>query len=360
MNDTVIKSVSVRALSAALNQPFRIATGAHSRLENALISITLADGTKGYGEAAPAAHITGETVAETLAALKKIAARIKGRECADYWRLGYELREEFPKTHAATTAAEMAVLDALTRHAKMPLRNFFGSGRANPVIDMTVVLGTVEEAKLSAAAIYKRGIRAFKIKVGGDFDTDLNRVLAVHKAGHGHPIYLDANEGFDAAQSLEFLARLKKHGVVPAFYEQPVKRADWDGLKKVTRYAGRIGCVVGTDETVQTPADAVRVIREKAAHGINLKTMKFGLIGSMELARLAQGAGLKLMIGGMMETALSMSASAHLASGIGGVNFIDLDTPLFIKDRIMSGCTLTSNGEYKLEKVKTGIGVVPL
>ncbi|MDD4004138.1 MAG: dipeptide epimerase [Elusimicrobiaceae bacterium] len=359
MTDTIIQSVSVRPLSAALNQPFRIATGSHARLENALVSVTLADGTSGHGEAAPAPHITGETLAATLNALRKMAARLAGRSCADYWRLAHELREEFPLNHAASTAAEMAVLDALARHLEMPLRDFFGPGRTNPVIDMTVVIGSVAEAGRSAAAIYRRGIRAFKIKVGCDFDEDINRVLAVHKAGRGSPVYLDANEGFDAGQSLAFLAALKKHGVVPAFVEQPVRRGDWEGLAKVTRYAGGIGCCVGTDETVQNPDDAARVIRTKAAHAINLKTMKFGLLGSMELARLAQAAGLKLMIGGMMESALSMTASAQLASGVGGFSFFDLDTPLFIKDRVMAGCTLASCGVYRLEKIKAGIGVTP-
>lgn len=359
MTDTTIKAVSVRPLEAALNQPFRIASGSHARLENALVEITLQDGTVGYGEAAPAPHITGETQADTLANLAAIGESLAGRDCADYRVLACELHERFHSNHSAATAAEMALLDAFTRHLKMPLRDFFGPGRDNPVIDMTVVVGTVAEAEACAAAIYNRGIRAFKIKVGCDFYEDINRVLAVHKAGRGNPIYLDANEGFDAEESVKFLSELKKFSVVPVFFEQPVQRADWDGLKKVSRYAAKIGCCVGTDETVQTPADAARVIRQKAAPAMNLKTMKFGLLGSMEFARLAQAAGLKLMIGGMMESALSMTASAHLASGLGGFSFLDLDTPLFIKDRVMNGCPLTSSGVYRLEKVKAGIGVTP-
>ncbi|MFA6583108.1 MAG: dipeptide epimerase [Elusimicrobiaceae bacterium] len=360
MKDTIIKKVSVRPLVAALNQPFKIASGAHTRLDNAFIELETASGVRGWGEAAPASHITGETAEATLSALKTIAHDLKGADCADYVKVLYSLREKYADNPCAVAGAEMAVLDALCRNVRIPFRAFFGSGREDLRIDMTVVIGSVDEAAVNAAAIYKRGIRAFKIKVGGDFDLDLNRVLAVNEVSGGCPVYLDANEGFSAEDSLGFLKTLKKHGVVPAFYEQPVPRGDWDGLKKVSRYARTIGCCVGTDETVQKLPDAVRVIKEKAACGINIKTMKFGFLGSRELARLALGAGLKLMIGGMMESALSMTASAHLASGIGGFSFIDLDTPLFVKDKIMAGSPLASDGVYKLGKIRAGIGVSPV
>ena len=59
--------------------------------------------------------------------------------------------------------------------------------------------------------------------------------------------------------------------------------------------------------------------------------MKTGLLHALEISRLTHAAGLKLMIGGMMESNLSMTASAHLAAGLGYFDFIDLDTPFFIK-----------------------------
>ena len=46
----------------------------------------------------------------------------------------------------------------------------------------------------------------------------------------------------------------------------------------------------------------------------------------------ARGYDLELMIGGMVESKLAMSFSACLAAGIGGFDFVDLDTPLFMKD----------------------------
>lgn len=356
MKGTTIKKVSVSKLGAKLLQPFKIATGAHTELENVLLTVELSNGVKGFGEAAPAAHITGETQAETLANLKETAQFLPGADAASYLHISCAMKERFPKNASARTAVEMALLDAVTRSAGVPLWKMFGTECVPLKIDMTVVLGSVEEAGIDARNIYKRGIRAFKIKIGNDPETDFLRVLAVAKVAGKCPIYLDANQGFNSDTMLAFLKKLKGKGVVPAFVEQPVPKDDWEGLKRVTRLGG---VCVGADESVTCLADVVRVIEEKAAHAVNIKTAKFGLLEGAEMARVASGAGLKLMVGGMMESLLSMGASAHMAAGMGVFHFIDLDTPLFIKDRIMKGNILLPHGEYDLSKVKAGIGVTP-
>jgi len=356
MKGTIIKKVSVKPLRARLNQPFKIATGAHNELENVLLEIELANGVKGFGEAAPAAHITGETQAATLANLKEAARFLPGSDAASFMHISCAVKERYPDNACARTAVEMALLDAVTRSAGIPLWKMFGPSCVPLNIDMTVVLGSVEEAGLDARNIYKRGIRAFKIKIGNDPETDFQRVLAVAKVAGKCPVYLDANQGFNSDTMLAFLKKLKGKGVVPAFVEQPVAKDDWDGLKRVTRLGG---VCVGADESVTCLADVVRVIREKAAHAVNIKTAKFGLLEGAEMARVASAAGLKLMAGGMMESLLSMGASAHMAAGMGCFNFIDLDTPLFVRDRVMKGNILRPHGEYDLSKVRAGIGVVP-
>ncbi len=99
-------------------------------------------------------------------------------------------------------------------------------------------------------------------------------------------------------------------------------------------------------------ADALRIIKEKAAGAINVKLMKTGLVHALEISRLAHAAGVKLMIGGMMESNLAMTASAHLAAGLGYFDFIDLDTPFFIKGEAARNPYLSSQGIYDLSKVK--------
>jgi L-alanine-DL-glutamate epimerase-like enolase superfamily enzyme len=354
-----IAKIAVSLLKAPLIQPFRTALGDHTELENVLFALELADGSQGYGEAAIATHITGETVIETTQNLEAVGHELLGQDPTDYLAISTFLHGRLPENKAAVAAIETALLDALTKQWKIPLWKFFAEPKARPrplISDITIVIADLKETEDSVKKFYKQGFRAFKVKIGRDQDLDFKRVLAVKKLAPRCPIYIDANQGYSAKQTLQFVKDLKSKGVRPALIEQPVPKADWDGLKEVARTAGVPVCA---DESVSSLTDAVRAIKEKAVQAINIKLMKTGLVHAREIACLAQAAGVDLMIGGMMETSLAMTTSAHLAVGLGGFKYIDLDTPFFIKEGDRNPY-LSRRGVYNLSKVKTGIGITPL
>ncbi len=349
-----IAEISVKIFKAPLNQPFRIASGQHDGLENILFSIRLQDGTRGLGEAAVAPHITGETVLHTYQNLKNIAPQLKGRGIEEFLAISACLHERLPHNQSAVAAVEMAVLDALTRFLKIPLWRLW-TVRPQPLrTDITIVIASLEETEQKTRDFYAQGFRAFKIKIGRAMDLDLKRVLAVGRIVRRSSIVLDANQGYSARQTLQFLKELKKAGIVPDLIEQPVAKEDWEGLKKVTRESKVCVCA---DESASALKDVVKIIKEKAAGAVNVKLMKTGLVQALEISRLAHAAGLKLMIGGMMESNVSMTASAHVAAGLGYFDFIDLDTPFFVKGEAGRNPYLSKQGIYDLRKVKSGIGI---
>lgn len=355
MRKHIIKDTFVSLLKARLIHPFRTALGRHDSLENVLFTLELADGTKGFGEAGVAAHITGETVKETLRNLKAIGKELIGRNVSDYLKIFRELHKKLSKNKSAMAAVEMALMDAFTRQRKIPLWKFFGNNLKALKTDITIVISSLEETEETVKKFYKKGFRAFKVKIGRDEDLDFKRVLSVKKLAPGSKIYLDANQGYSAAETLRFLKMLEAADVKPDLIEQPVPKKDWEGLKKVTRLSKIPVCA---DESAASLFDVKRIIKEKAASVINIKLMKFGLIEAREAALLAKRNGLKLMIGGMMETSLAMTAAAHLACGVGGFDYIDLDTPFFIKEGDRNPF-LSPSGVYNLKKVKAGIGIKP-
>src|SRR6267378_2526094 len=86
MPRTTIQSVTIDPLSIPLLEPFTISTGSVSAADNVLITITLRDGSVGYGECAPFPPSTGESQETALAAAKGCAELLKGRDAA-HWRI---------------------------------------------------------------------------------------------------------------------------------------------------------------------------------------------------------------------------------------------------------------------------------
>lgn len=350
-----ITDTEVLPLQAPLIQPFRTALGEHDTLDNFLFVVHL-NKIRGYGEAAVASHITGEELAQTGRHLKTAGNWLCGRDIRHYLSISAQLHERYPNNPSVIAAVETALMDALTRIWGIPLWKFFGGKCRLLRSDITVVIADLKETEESARRFVRQGFRALKIKIGRDPDLDLKRVLAVKKIAPKTQFYLDANQGFSAGEILKFLKLLQRYEVRISLLEQPVPREDWEGLKKVSRSTKIPVCA---DESVRSIAEALKIIKEKAAPVINIKLMKFGMVHSREIALLAQRAGVKLMIGGMLESSVAMTASAHIAAGMNCFSYIDLDTPFFIRDDVKRNRYLSSRGVYDLRKVKAGIGLEP-
>jgi L-Ala-D/L-Glu epimerase len=352
----IITSTDIKPLRAPLLQPFRTSLGVHEALENILFSVTLNNGIQGYGEAAIAPHITGETVKATFRNLEKARVLCEGRKVEYFEQISEHLHQVFPKNAAAIAAVETALLDAFTRDKKIPLWRYFGTSARVLKSDITLVLCDLKETQRSVKKFYGWGFRAFKVKIGHDLDLDLKRLLAVKKLAPGSSVTVDANQGYSVEEILKFLDLLKKNNVRINLLEQPVKKNDWEGLREISRSTSVLVCA---DESVGTLKDAQKAVKFKLAPVFNIKIMKCGLLHAAAIARLARKNKIKLMIGGMMETSIAMTASAHLAAGLGCFDYIDLDTPFFIKNAAKRNPFLSGDGRYTLKHVKAGIGIGP-
>jgi len=356
MRPTVITEIEVSPLDLALTEPFTIASGTQHHAANLLVKVTLEDGTVGLGEAAPFPAVSGETQAGTRAAVEALGQRLIGEDASRWRYLSSRLEEEGVDAPAARCGLEMAMLDAFGQHHRLPLWRFFGGAGASVETDMTVTAGDLAHATASAKAIVERGIRALKVKVGAASpDVDAARLLAVHRAAPGARLTADANGGYTVEEALDFLARVAKAGVPLALFEQPVSPVDPAALAEVTAKSRVPICA---DESARSAQDVLRLVKERAAHAINLKVMKTGLVQTLAMWTLARTAGLGLMIGAMVEGVLAISFSANLAAGLGGFSDVDLDTHLFIRTHPFQGGFVQTGGVLDVSGVGQGHGVV--
>jgi L-Ala-D/L-Glu epimerase len=354
MSRTTIRSVSVEPLNIPLLEPFTIATGSVSEAQNVLITITLNDGSTGYGECAPFTPSTGETQETALAAARGCAALIEGRDAAHWRTLSKLIHSVYFSQATARAGIEMALLDALTRSYGIPLYVFFGGASASVETDMSIPLVTPEHGYELAKDIVARGITSIKIKVGGNIRDDVARVEAIRDAAPGLGLTLDANQGYTANEALLCLEALDDHDIRPLLLEQPVHKDDYEGLRYVTQHTT---VPVAADESASHAAAVVRLLAMGAVTMVNVKLMKAGIVEALDIAALCRATHTGLMIGAMIESRLAIAAAAHLAAGLGGFSFIDLDTPMLLADDPFTGGYVQRGGVYDLTGVERGLGV---
>jgi L-alanine-DL-glutamate epimerase-like enolase superfamily enzyme len=134
------------------------------------------------------------------------------------------------------------------------------------------------------------------------------------------------------------------------FYEQPLPKTDREGYR---RLMAESGSTVLVDESVTTREDVARWAG--LAHGVNLKLMKSGGIREpLAMIHTARAAGLKVMLGCMVESSVGISAAAQIAPL---VDLCDLDGNLLIANDPFRGVKGEA-GRLVLDD-SPGIGVHP-
>lgn len=357
--DATIVDVRAMALDVELTEPFGIATGAQVKALNVLVEVELADGTIGLGEAAPFEAVSGETQVKVFDALRGVSPALVGKDARCFRELSELLWAQCAAVPTAIAGVETALFDALARSRGMSLLDWFGRTQTALVTDITITTSAAEDPVAVAVAAARRaaasGFATLKLKVGKDpLDIEVRRVIAIAAAAPQARLVLDANAGYSAADALRLLSGLGAVRERIDTFEQPVAREDWDGLLEVERNGGVSVCA---DESVRQIDDLRRLARLGGPSAINIKTAKLGLVRAWDVAQAARSLGFRLMIGGMVETELAMSASACLAAGLGGFDFVDLDTPLFMRERPLVGGFEQRGPHLDLSAIRLGHGV---
>lgn len=330
-----IVSIALWPVDIPLTDPFVVATGSRVVAQNAFVRITLADGSEGIGELAPFPEVSGETRDGSLARATTLAGELVGRSAHHLRALAAQMAEQAYDAPAARCGLETALFDAWCHAAKVPLWSLWGGRDVRPYqTDISVPITTADDTLRLAKGWYTRGFRLFKMKVGHDVDQDIARLEAVHRAWPDISFILDANQGYSREQAAAAVKGLLRVGARIVLLEQPVVREDLESMAALER---DWNIPVAADESVRSVEDVRAVIAARAAGFVNIKITKTGVCAALDIATMVRGAGLRLMIGGMVETRIAMGCSFAMVMGLGGFEVLDLDTPLLLANDPVEG-----------------------
>lgn len=318
---------------APLKRPFVTHLHKVTAIRAVQVRLKLSSGLVGVGAATPNEQVTGDT----MKSLKEVADTVIGPGLVGYSLSHFEplmakLNTIVRNNEPAKTAFDIAIYDLRRQICQLSLTTLLGGSKPAMATDYTISIGSQKQMVAEAQQLVNDGFTSLKIKIGNQpVYEDVATVTAIaHAVGPQVALRLDVNQGWNYKTALQGLKLLTAADLNIYFVEQPLPADDITDLAKL-REQSLLPIMV--DESVFSPADALRIIRAGAADLVNIKLMKSGgLYNATIINQLCATAGIPCMVGCMIEAQESLAAAVAFANAHQNVHFIDLDSCFMAKE----------------------------
>lgn len=353
-NHFTITSIEVYQAPIRLKKPFVISLGPLSHAENIYVVIRTSQGLSGFGECSPFMTINGESMETGFVVAQYLARRLVGMNPLEIEKCTAAMNALIYGNTSIKSAFDMALYDIASQNAGLPLYRFLGGNNDKTIeTDYTVSLGEKQEMAADALLIKNRGFRVIKVKLGETKERDIERIRLIRKTiGPEIPLRLDANQGWNTPDTIEILNSVADCNI--QLCEEPIPRWNYMELPEISRQSP---IPVMADESCCNHHDAKRLIDLKACNLFNIKLGKSGgIFTALQIIGLAEKAGIKIQVGGFLESRLGFTASAHLALSSKNIVYFDFDTPLMLTDDpVTGGIQYLENGKIQIPETP-GLG----
>jgi muconate cycloisomerase len=353
-----IKSIEPIAISLPMKKPVQMAGETVARADNILLRIETDNGVVGWGEAASAPTMTGETVASMMAAVAHMAPMLLNRPADDFAGAAAAMDACMYGNTGAKAAIEIALYDLLGRATSRPLHALLG-GKRRDRLPLLAVIGSGDTAADRREARERRGAGyvMFKIKVGIAVpEADAARTVAIcSELGPDCLISADANQGWSTEEGVRFVRTVADSGL--GFFEQPVAAHDLAGMAQVAA-AGRVP--IGADEGIHGAADIEHHHDRDAARGVSLKAIKLGGLRPLrDAARLCDRLGMQVNISCKTgESSIASAAALHVAAVIPAIAWgLTITSPGLAEDVVTDPLRVESGHIAVLDRPGLGVEV---
>lgn len=319
-----VSSIEVFLADLPLHEPFVASHGATLTRTIAIVKLTGRAKTGqsygpeivGWGEcsALPAATYTAESAAGSLRSLvDELAPRLFGHDVTQHSVTSVLFPDGRPQLPMATSALEMAVLDASLRSVDRSLAAWLEVERLSVKAGVALGLASTAETVAAAVRLAAEGYGRLKVKVQPGHD--LEPVAAIRAELPEIELQLDANGAYPG-DAVDHVLDIIDCGVDA--FEQPFAKSDEAAtielIDRLANRSDRTAIPIVADEAVESPADAAGLLERGAMTGLSIKPGRVGgLLAAVDLHNLCQQNGLAATAGGMLETGLGRHALAALA-----------------------------------------------
>ncbi|HWG34055.1 MAG TPA: cis-3-hydroxy-L-proline dehydratase [Gemmatimonadaceae bacterium] len=280
-----------------------------SVFDSTVVAVETDEGLTGWGEVCPLGPAYLPAYARgARACIAELAPQLLG---ADPLALGElnELMDRSMRGHPyVKSAIDMACWDLLGKASGLPVATLMG-GHVGKDFALYRAISQESPAQMAKKiALYrKQGYHKFQLKVGGDPDTDIDRIrAAAAELSRGDVLIADANTGWTQHAAVRIADAVRD---VDVYIEQPCMT--YEQCLAVRRHTDRPFVL---DEVVDGIDMVVRGVADHAMDVINLKISKVGgLTRARQIRDLCVSLGIAMTIEDTWGGDITTAAIAHLA-----------------------------------------------
>jgi L-alanine-DL-glutamate epimerase-like enolase superfamily enzyme len=338
-----------------LTRPYTIAYERIDSVENIFVCLQAEDGSKGVGVAAPAAEVTGESGQDCRRALEtSLESLLVGADIRHLRKVLRNVEDTMPTQPAARAAIDIALHDLWAKHLGLPLVEVLGQCHRSLPTSITIGIKSVDESLEEADEYKGRGFNILKIKIGRSVEQDVECLSQIRqRMGREIILRVDANQGYTPQEFKKFVGQTDSLNL--EFVEQPLPAHDLDSMRRLPEPVRKMAVA---DESLLDARDALECLQPPRPFGIfNIKLMKCGGIAAgLQIAEIANLAGIDLMWGCMDESRVGIAAALHAALASPTTRYLDLDGSLDLARDLVEGGFVLEEGEMRVTD-QPGLGV---
>ncbi len=323
--------------------------------DNTIVRVETDAGLVGHGEVCPLGPFYLPAYAEGVrAGVKELGPHLLGEDPRQLGKLNRTMDAALKGHPYVKSGIDIACWDILGQAAGMPVCELLG-GRYGDDFPLYRAISQESPAEMArrVAAYRAEGYRRFQLKVGGDPDTDIERIRAVAATLlSGDRLVADANTGWTQHEAMRVVRAVRD---IDVYIEQPC--LTYEECLSVRRHTSHPFVL---DENIDGLDVLLRAKADLAMDVVNLKISKLGGLTKTRQARdLCVTMGIAMTLEDSWGGDIATAAIAHLAhSTPTEFLFSSTDFNSYVTVSTADGAPQRANGRLAAS-TQPGLGVRP-
>ena len=324
--------------------------------DSTVVRIETDEGITGHGEVCPLGPVYLPAYAEgARTGIQVLAPALIGQDPTQLSKLNRHMDATLKGHPYVKSALDMACWDILGQATGQPVCKLLGGRYGGDFLLYRAISQEAPEAMAGKVAGYRaEGYRKFQLKVGGDPETDIERIHAVSaELQRGDVLIADANTGWLMHQAARVVRAVKD---VDVYIEQPCETfEECYSIRKMTDHPFVL------DESIDGLPILLRANSLQAMDVVNIKISKFGGLTKARQARdLCVSLGIAMTIEDSWGGDIITAAISHLAhSTPTELLFSSTDFNSYVTVSIANDAPQRNNGRLAAS-TQPGLGINPI